>query len=353
MSTDTSSRIAGSHDPTEPLNAGSQPSVTPAGLRAREITLIVISVGLITLAHFLVGRATHPQHIIHIILGGTYLLPIVAAALFFGTGGAVTVTAIITALYYTHMRISWPHQPMENANQLGMLAVYWFMATVSGVLVDLRERERTRHLQAERRSEREAVFESIAGLASALKARDEYTRAHSVHVSRLATEIARRRGLPADRVDLARLAGLVHDVGKIGVRDDVLWKPDALSKEQRAAMERHPQLAADILRPIRGARGIAEIVLAHHECPDGSGYPLGRRAEQIPLEAHIVRVADVFSSLTEQRSYKPALATAQALEVMDAMAGSKLDAESFRVLKQILAEQDRRSDVPALTDRHQ
>ena len=347
MSKRTPSKIAEPHQQPEPLNGGfPQSPAAQAGRRSRirEIATIVISVAVITIAHFFIGRATHPQHIIHVILGGTYLLPIVAAALFFGTGGAVFATAVITELYYAHIRISWPNQPMENTNQIGMLAVYWFMAMVSGMLVDMRERERARHLQAERRAEREAVMESIAGLANALKARDEYTREHSVHVSRLAADIARRRGLPPDRVDLVCLAGLVHDIGTIGVRDDVLLKPDALSKEQRMAIERHPQLAADILRPIRGARAIAEIVLAHHECPDGSGYPLGRKAEQIPLEAHIVRVADVFSSLTEERSYKSEFAPAQALEMMKDMAGTKIDGESFRVLKQIIAER-RTSDL--------
>lgn len=303
--------------------------------RSGPITLIVFSVAVITLVHFVLGRATHPQHVIHIILGGTYLLPILAAALWFGSRGAVAAAAGITPLYYAHIRISWPNQPMENANQIGMVAVFWFVAIVAGLLVDVRERERAARLEAERGAEREAVIEGLAGLSNALRARDEYTREHSEHVSRLATEIGRRLGLSPERVELLRLAGLVHDIGKIGVRDDVLLKPHELTAEERAAIERHPIVAAEILRPIRGAREIAEIVLAHHECPDGSGYPYGRKAAEIPLEAHILRVADVFASLTERRPYKAAMDEAEAMAIVSGMVGSKLHSDSVRMLQSV------------------
>lgn len=310
-------------------------SAIPDLQRARAITLVVASVAVITLVHFILGRTTHPRHVIHIILGGTYLLPILAAALWFGTRGAVATAAGITPLYYAHIRISWPNQPMENANQIGMIVVFWFVAIVAGLLVDLREREHAARLDAERGAEREAVIEGLAGLSNALRARDEYTREHSEHVSRLATEIGKRLGLSVERLELLRLAGLVHDIGKIGVRDDILLKPHELTADERAAIERHPIVAAEILRPIRGAKEIAEIVLAHHECPDGSGYPYGRKGEEIPLEAHILRVADVFASLTERRPYKPAMNHAEAMAIVNGMAGSRLHLESVRMLQSV------------------
>jgi putative nucleotidyltransferase with HDIG domain len=314
--------------------------------RRRPLLLVVVSLVLTTFAHFTVARATHGQHVVHIILGSLYLIPIIASALWFNLRGCIAVTAVISAVYYAHIRLSWPNQPMENANQFAMIAVYWVLAFVSGMLVNLRERERARHLAAERSAEREAVIEGLAGLSNALRARDEYTREHSEHVSRLAAEIGRRRGLSAERLELVRLAGLAHDIGKIGVRDDVLLKPHELTPEERIAIERHPVVAAEILRPIHGAREIAEIVLAHHECPDGSGYPYGRKADKIPLEAHIIRVADVFCSLAERRHYKAALEAGETLRMMRAMAGTKLDAESVRILEAVITKQDQPSDVP-------
>lgn len=128
---------------------------------------------------------------------------------------------MISLAYYAHIRLSWPNQPMENANQFTMIVVYWVLGTVAGMLVNLEERERGRRLKAER----EIIIESIAGLSNALRFRDEYTRRHSEHVSRLAVQIGRRFSLSPNRPDLVRLAGLVHHVGKIGIRDDVLLKP--------------------------------------------------------------------------------------------------------------------------------
>lgn len=307
--------------------------------RKHTTSLIALSVVLVTLAHFALGRTTHPRHVIHIVLGAAYLLPIVAGAVWFRMRGAVAVAGGITLLYYGYIRISWPDQPMENANQFAMIAVYWFVASVAGLLVTLRDREHAARLEAERQAEREAVIEGLAGLSNALRARDEYTREHSEHVSRLAREIGERLGLPAERLELLRLAGLVHDIGKIGVRDDILLKPGELTAEERAAIERHPITAAEILRPLRGAKEIAEIVLAHHECPDGSGYPYGHKGDEIPLEAHIVRVADVFASLTEGRPYKPAMERAEVMAILSGLAGSKLHRDSVRVLQSLVLPQ--------------
>jgi len=140
------------------------------------------------------------------------------------------------------------------------------------------------------------------------------------------------------RVDLVRLAGLVHHVGKIGIRDDVLLKPHDLSEDELAKIKQHPLIAAEILGPIRSAKEIADIVLAHHGCPDGSGYPRGCKGEEIPLEARIVRVADVFATLVEECPYKPSMEVKRAMEVVNALAGIKLDADGARILQQLVDE---------------
>ena len=193
---------------------------------------------------------------------------------------------------------------------------------------------------------RGAVVEGVSGLLGALRARDQYTEEHSEHVAQLAVEIGIRRGLPPDGLEVLRLAALMHDLGKIGVRDDVLLKPEELTEEERIRIQQHPQIAADILRPIRGARHIAEIVLAHHECPDGSGYPRGLDEAHIPLEAHILHVADVFCSLTESRPYKQAWTESDALAIMKAEAGSKFEAESVRLLDEVIARRNNASTRP-------
>ncbi len=301
--------------------------------RLKAAAILAVALAL-TASHFRVGGGTHGLHVIHIILGGMYVVPIIAAALWFGLRGSLVVTALISLAYYAHIRLSWPNQPMENANQYAMIVVYWVIGGVTGTLVNLEERERARRLRAER----EVIIEGIAGLSNALRFRDEYTRRHSEHVSRLAVRIGAHLGLPPERLDIIRLAGLVHDVGKIGVRDDVLLKPHELSAEELAAIRQHPVIAAEILKPIRGAEDIASIVLAHHECPDGSGYPRGLKDDEIPIEARIIRVADVFASLVEERPYKPDAGVEEAMAVLDGLAGTKVDGSAARTLRQLVNE---------------
>jgi putative nucleotidyltransferase with HDIG domain len=290
------------------------------------------AIAAITLAHFLLARGGHGFHVIHIVLGGMYLLPIIAGAVWFRLRGAVASTVFASIAYCVHIRLSWANQPMENANQYAMIGVYWIVGVTAGMLVELQERERERRLRAER----EAIIQGISGLSIALKFRDEYTREHSEHVSRLAVQIGSRIGLSAERLDLIRLAGLVHDIGKIGVRDDVLFKPHELSPEELQVIQQHPRIAAEILSPISGTKEVAKIVLAHHECPDGSGYPLGSKGEEIRVEARVVRVADVFCSLIEERPYKSSMQIDEALSVMRKMVGSKLDTKSFEALQTLI-----------------
>ncbi len=198
----------------------------------------------------------------------------------------------------------------------------------------------------EEHAARKAVVEGVSGLLVALRARDEYTERHSEHVAELAVEIGGRRGLPVEQQEVLRLAALMHDLGKIGIRDDVLLKPEELTEEERTRIREHPAIAAEILRPIRGAGHIADIVLAHHECPDGSGYPQGLRGSEIPLEAHILHVADVFCSLTESRTYKQAWSEDEALAMLKAGAGSRFEAESVRLLEEVINRKSYNSNGP-------
>jgi HD-GYP domain-containing protein (c-di-GMP phosphodiesterase class II) len=147
--------------------------------------------------------------------------------------------------------------------------------------------------------------------------------------------IGRARGLAEGQIEPLRLAALMHDIGKIGVPDDILLKPHELSPRERAMVERHPVVGAEILQAITGTGQIAEIVLCHHECPDGSGYPRGLRGDQIPPAAAILRVADVFSALTEHRAYKATFSVEEALAHITSLAGKTLDADVVQTLRRI------------------
>ena len=161
-------------------------------------------------------------------------------------------------------------------------------------------------------------------LAETLDLRDVSTARHSQTVGRYAEEIARTLGLPGDRVQRVRAAGVLHDIGKLGVADAVLQKPGALTDEEWADMRRHPELGARILDHAN-LRDISGWVLAHHERLDGRGYPNGLAGEQVPLEARILAVADAYEAMTADRPYRAALSHDAARDELRACSGTQFD----------------------------
>jgi HD-GYP domain-containing protein (c-di-GMP phosphodiesterase class II) len=171
----------------------------------------------------------------------------------------------------------------------------------------------------------EAYLGCVLALAAALDARDPSTRDHARKVGRYAAAIATRLGLTGDRVELVRVAGLVHDVGQVGVPDAVLLKPGPLGPDEWAEVRRHPEIGARVLaHPVPGE--VREWVLRHHERPDGLGYPDGLRGAAIPLEARILAVADAYEAMTSDRPYRRALSPEMARDELVAGVDSQFDA---------------------------
>ena len=180
--------------------------------------------------------------------------------------------------------------------------------------------ERTHHAQAGR----EAYLGSVLALASALDARDPSTHAHSTTVAAYSAAIAARLGLDGDRVEEVRIAGLLHDVGKVGVSDAVLQKVGPLTAVEWAEMCRHPEIGAKLL-PHPSLADIREWVLRHHERPDGLGYPDGLARADIPLEALIIGVGDAFEAMTVDRPYRGAMSVESARAQLEAGRGTQFD----------------------------
>ena len=179
--------------------------------------------------------------------------------------------------------------------------------------------------RAEQATGQQEHLQAVVLLAETLDLRDAGTRAHSETVACLSQRIATALDLPADRVERIRLAGLLHDVGKIGVPDGVLRKPGRLDPQEWAEMRKHPELGARIVEGA-GLRDIAQWVLAHHERPDGTGYPLGLTAGEIPLEARILAIADAYEAMTADRPYRRAMARHAAVAELERHAGTQFDA---------------------------
>jgi len=180
--------------------------------------------------------------------------------------------------------------------------------------------------------------ESIAALTAAVEAKDENTRGHNTRVAELAVQIGRAMELPTDKLRTLARAGLLHDVGKIGIPDAILNKPGPLDPDEWTVIQRHPALGHEILLRVPSLHREAEIVIAHHERIDGSGYPRGLRGEQIPLEARILAVADTYDVLVSDRPYRQAFNNERAVRILREEAGTHLWEPAVRALLRSLGE---------------
>ena len=177
---------------------------------------------------------------------------------------------------------------------------------------------------------------TIGALASAIDARDPYTAGHSVRVGDLSAELGAGMGMPKQALHHLRVGGLLHDIGKIGVRDTILLKPSALTVEERRLIEQHPTIGLRILEGAHLPREVLEIVGGHHERLNGSGYPLGLSAEEISMFPRLTAVADMYDALTTDRPYRPGLSPQEALRILwrDAEGGA-LDSEAVATMRRI------------------
>jgi putative two-component system response regulator len=195
----------------------------------------------------------------------------------------------------------------------------------------LENREYQRHLeekvQAQARKIRTSFLNAVTSLVHALEAKDEYTSGHSQRVADMSVAIAEELSLPRDNIDRIRLAGLIHDIGKIGVRESVLNKPGRLTDEEFQHIKQHPGIGEHILTPIVDDEGILKMVRHHHERYDGKGYPDGLSREQIPLGARILAVADAYDVMTSERPYRAAMSVETACAEIQRCKGSQFDAE--------------------------
>jgi putative nucleotidyltransferase with HDIG domain len=184
--------------------------------------------------------------------------------------------------------------------------------------------------------ERAAHQATIRALVQAVDIKDKYTRGHSERVGRASVLIARELSMDEARLELLRFAGILHDVGKLGVPTRVLRKDGPLTPQERRVIELHPEYGHDMVRGIGFLGEARAAILHHHERLDGSGYPYGLVGRQIPEFARVVAVADAFDAMTSTRSYRRARPVAVALEELKRCAGTQFDPQMVRALVRAL-----------------
>jgi diguanylate cyclase (GGDEF)-like protein/putative nucleotidyltransferase with HDIG domain len=245
--------------------------------------------------------------------------------------GSVTVSAGIA---------SFPEQALDRDEliRLADSALYWAkehgrnrVHVYRPDVIELAELRRLAH-----GPDRAARYRAAASLAKAVDLRDTYTGSHSSRVAELAARLAERVGLDDEAIELTRLAGSLHDLGKLAIPEEILRKPGPLTDPERLVLERHPQIGFRMLESL-GVDPVADWVLHHHERWDGTGYPDRLSAERIPLGARILFVADAYDAMTSDRVYRSRLTSEAALEELERCAGTQFDPEIVRALASELA----------------
>jgi len=290
--------------------------------------LLILTFGVslgISLAHFLVP---HHYLLIHGFLRRIYYIPIILVGLFFGLRKTCYINSFIVATYFPFVLIHWKNQTLPaNLEEIYEIIIFIVVGGMTGYLSD-KERERRKEVQ-------EAYHDTIIRLATAVEYRDETTGAHLHRMSRYGEVTTRNLGLSPKQVEMIKLASPRHDIGKIGIHDNILLSEDKLANDQFDVMKNHAEIGHQILKDSRSPLlKTAEIIAwAHHERYDGSGYPRRLRGEEIPLEGRISAVADVFDALTTSRPYKPAYTLPESIKLMEKEVGSHFDPKVFEAFQ--------------------
>lgn len=199
---------------------------------------------------------------------------------------------------------------------------------------------RNRELEKMYASVNKNYRDTINTMRQIVDAKDIYTRGHSDRVSAYSVEIAKAMGKPEDFVERVRIAGLFHDIGKIGIPDSILQKPGALTPEEYARVRAHPAMGKSLLSSMSSLEEILDIIESHHEKIDGTGYPYGLKGDEIPEEAKIISVADTFDAMTSKRTYRDSMSLEEAVAELKRCSGKQFEAEIVSVFLDILNHYD-------------
>jgi PAS domain S-box-containing protein len=203
------------------------------------------------------------------------------------------------------------------------------VAGLIGVILDITERKQAeKQLQDTLESLRKSFNATIQVMVSAVEARDPYTSGHQIRSADLAQAIATETGLPRERIDGIRMAGSIHDIGKLSIPAEILSKPTKLTTLEFSLIKEHSRIGYEMLKDVESPWPLAQIVYQHHERIDGSGYPQGLKGDDILLDARIMSIADVVEAMASHRPYRPALGLDLALEEISRNKGIAYDADA-------------------------
>ncbi|MEA3305207.1 MAG: diguanylate cyclase, partial [Candidatus Omnitrophota bacterium] len=190
---------------------------------------------------------------------------------------------------------------------------------------------------------KQSLIESIFAFAKTIELKDHYTGEHVEKTVHYAAEIARELGLSEEEIICIRQAAMLHDLGKVGISEKILLKKSKLKKKEFKEIMKHPQIGADIIRPIKFLCDIIPLILYHHENWDGKGYPSGLKGEDIPVGARIIALSDVYQALISDRPYRKAHPKRRAIKIIEELCGTKFDPMIVKLFLKILKKERERT----------
>jgi HD-GYP domain-containing protein (c-di-GMP phosphodiesterase class II) len=314
--------------------------VTPPALRRvsevnKELWLLLSMFVISGILNFLV--TAH-----HMVLG-FYALPTLFAAYYYGRRHAVltAVASCCLVVLLTHF-----NSRLLASSRTPLSYEKWFDIAIWGGILVLTAYAMGTLYENQRRHYRELrqTYHGVLAILTQVISNDRYTQNHSYRVSVYATRVAGYMGLGDDEIEDIRAAGLLHDIGKLGVSREILYKAARLTEEEYAEVRRHVQNGVDMLQPLSGSLGrVIPMILAHHDKFDGSGHN-GFAKEDIPLGARIITVADVYDAMTSDRPYRKAMSPFEARAAILKGSGSEFDPVVVEAFMQ--AFQDQELEVP-------
>lgn len=282
-------------------------------------TIIIVDVDNYRSAILLHGTTSKTQAtdiIIHALEINTYYSIVI------GFLSAIFLVLAFFALRYEDSRRRRAEEELHQANEK----------------LEARVQQRTMELEKTNLALQRAYDETIEGWSRALDLRDKETEGHSQRVTEMTLRLARVAGMSDKELVQVRRGALLHDIGKMGIRDGILLKPDKLTDEEWTIMRKHPEFSYALLNPIDYLQPALDIPYCHHEKWDGSGYPRGLKGEQIPLAARLFAVVDIWDALRHDRPYRKGWSHKEALDHIKSLSGTHLDPKAVEYFLSIVSE---------------
>jgi putative nucleotidyltransferase with HDIG domain len=293
--------------------------------------------------------------------GPAFFVPLAVAMLVhsvvnhFMLGAIISLDAHIPIARVYHRNFSWPRfRSLLDLPFAGMVVLLYMQAGAWTLL--LLVFPVLALFQSDRLYQRnkEAHINSIAALTTALEADEPYTHGHSYRVAKYAVRIGKSLGMSERELETLEYGGLLHDIGKIAITNEIICKPGRLTDAEYEVMKTHPTIGADIVEQIRFLSEATDLVRHHHERPDGRGYPNGLEQEEISLGCHILNVCDAFDAMTSDRPYRKALSVEQAMEELVRFKGVQFESAVVETMLRLYHQgefdslREMRADAPPL-----